>query len=279
MVAGARKKWWTGLALVSLWMGLQETSAEPVTEPVARTPLPEEVDQNHRVVPQPAQEATDTAAGWAGSDTSWSSLDTAADTGSDTGTAEEEPVTTQLQVTVIDSNGEIVDYPATVILSCSGIRKGSGAFHRPHDGHEFPMHIEWSDLNLNGCSIRASREDGLLDTWSDSVELSPEDGPEVEIELVLPVEPTGGLGIQIVAHELGILATWVIPGSPAAVAGMKEGDIISSIEGQDTQGMRTDTFVELGTGTIGSWVEFSYLSIESDLEDETAVRVRRQWLE
>lgn len=106
------------------------------------------------------------------------------------------------------------------------------------------------------CTVRAGRRDGALWALSDEVEIELRPGEVTDVELVLPEERTGGLGVQIAERDEGIEIINVLPGTPAARAGLEEGDIILEVDGLPTDALTAQEFVEVMTGPAGSEVSF-----------------------
>ena len=94
-----------------------------------------------------------------------------------------------------------------------------------------------------------------------------------ELELQLNAE-FGGIGVYVVEAEGGKL-TIVSPikGTPAAKAGLKNGDIITRIDGQSTYGMSQDDAVHLMRGDPGTTMQLTVFRTEANREiDFTIVR-------
>lgn len=113
------------------------------------------------------------------------------------------------------------------------------------------------------CTLRAARRDGALWALSDEVELALEPGGTTEIELVLPRERTGGLGVQIAQRDEGIEVMAVLPDTPAARAGLEVGDIIVEVDGLPTDALTAQEFIEVMTGPEGTDVDF-VIAYEAD---------------
>ena len=69
-----------------------------------------------------------------------------------------------------------------------------------------------------------------------------------------------GLGVELKADDGALLIVRVIPGSPAARAGMKAGDRITAVDGQQTAELSTDEAAALLTGEEGS---FAFVTVTS----------------
>jgi carboxyl-terminal processing protease len=82
-----------------------------------------------------------------------------------------------------------------------------------------------------------------------------------------------GIGVEIKADEHGMLIANALPGSPAAEAGLRSGDIIESINGQKVTGGTLDSAVDLITGPAGSQVT---LAVRRDERVAEVKLVRRR---
>jgi hypothetical protein len=134
-------------------------------------------------------------------------------------------------------------------------------------------------LPARGCTLIASRRDGVLQTLSEPVTVEVEADGEVAVTLVIRSVATGGIGVRIRPDERGIRVESVRPGDPAAEAGLRDGDVIVEVEGQRTVGMEMGRFVELMTGPEGSEVEFVVAYPTEDGWIEESVIVRRAFLD
>jgi len=106
------------------------------------------------------------------------------------------------------------------------------------------------------CSFTARRRDGLLVTLSDPLDVWLEEDGTAVVELVLPSERTGGLGVAFEPVADGMLVVQVHPDTPADDMGLMEGDLIVAVDGYETSELTTDDFVDLMTGPVGSEVDF-----------------------
>ena len=80
--------------------------------------------------------------------------------------------------------------------------------------------------------------------------------------LALPAmagENFGGIGVTIYAVNEGVLVSDVIPGSPAAEAGLESKDRIIAVDGVSIAGNDIDASKEVLRGTVGRPVELSVL--------------------
>lgn len=123
------------------------------------------------------------------------------------------------------------------------------------------------------CSFRAGRRDGMLMAWGESEVVEVGSGPS-SIYLEIPIEETAGMGVAIAPHERGVLVNWVVPGSPAAKAGLQRGDVIVELDGEDVGEMTVDEFIARGTGPVGTEVEIVISRGEG--QEEKVMRIERQ---
>jgi carboxyl-terminal processing protease len=85
-----------------------------------------------------------------------------------------------------------------------------------------------------------------------------------------------GLGVELKAHEHALLIVNVIPGSPAAKAGIQKADRLTSVAGRSTHDLTTDQAADLLQGEAGTTVELVAVSGE---ERPRRLVVRREHVE
>ncbi len=135
------------------------------------------------------------------------------------------------------------------------------------------------DLSPGACSFQAWRADGALAARSPVVDVVLAEGAPSSVRLVLPSARTGGLGVQIREHDEGIVVVRVLPGSPAAAAGLEAGDLIVEVDGVPTTSMSDAEFVSRMTGPEGTDVDFVIRYVDAaEVVDEPVV-VTRAFLE
>jgi hypothetical protein len=122
------------------------------------------------------------------------------------------------------------------------------------------------------CTLSAVRRDGFWFSRSEHHEIPWLEGGDYEVALTLNEYPRGGMGIGISAVEEGIVVEDVHAGSPAAQAGLQEGDLIIALEGEPTAGMPVSQFVAEATGEAGSNVTVVVANSDGDERTITLTR-------
>lgn len=170
--------------------------------------------------------------------------------------------TVRARCTLVDEDGEFI-----------GGAGGTGAM--ADDNGYF-------ELSVSGpaqCLVSGMRRDGLLNAFSESVELWIEPGEELSIDLIVPAARTGGIGVSFRGSLGGARIVRVHEGTPAWDAGLRPGDLIVAVDGEPTGELEDSEFVELMTGPEGSEVDFT-VSYEEDGEVfEEVHRVERRFLD
>lgn len=175
-----------------------------------------------------------------------------------------------VSVRVVTDRGEPIP-GADVMVKCE--RFGFSVGTADEDGRVLSMSV-----GTGQCSVQASRNDGLLKAHTIiSIELEP--GGEYNLQLTLPHRQTGGIGIAIGTHELGIEVLHVLENAPAWQAGLESGDIIVEVEGVSVSSMSESEFVAAMTGAEGSDVEFTLSFLTDEGWVEETHQVTRQVLE
>jgi carboxyl-terminal processing protease len=126
-------------------------------------------------------------------------------------------------------------------------------------------HLSASDLQAAGIGPRAddlvmieiAMVNGALETLDPhSMLLPPEAAREMDTE---NLGESGGLGINVVMEDGWLKVEYPMPGSPAARAGVREGDVLRRIDRQPVQNLPMDEAVELLRGPVGKVVELEVL--------------------
>lgn len=85
-----------------------------------------------------------------------------------------------------------------------------------------------------------------------------------------------GLGVELKAAEGSLLIVHVIPGSPAARAGILANDRIIAVDGKSTSELSTDEAASMLTGVEGSWVRVTAYTAGSE---PRVLNIRREHVE
>jgi hypothetical protein len=113
------------------------------------------------------------------------------------------------------------------------------------------------------CEVAGFRMDGPFRALSQPEFLDVLPGDDLEIDLIVPAERIGGIGMQIREDPRGILVDALVPGMPADAIGLRVGDVVVEVGGVPTRGLSTDDFIRLMTGPVGSEVAFSVVPGEA----------------
>ncbi|MCA9491676.1 MAG: PDZ domain-containing protein [Myxococcales bacterium] len=136
----------------------------------------------------------------------------------------------------------------TVFLEGCGLqRRGEGA----------PLDVDggfFFQSEAGPCRLRAWRQAGMLRLPGPWVEVDARSGGDVEVDLSVPTFSPAGMGIGFQPVDGGVLVSLVHEGTPAAEVGLVEGDVITAIDGVETQGMEVEDFLSYGIGPAGSEV-------------------------
>ncbi|MFT4975912.1 MAG: hypothetical protein ACI8S6_001805 [Myxococcota bacterium] len=244
--------------LFALWLARpapEEAPAEPVAQTDTRSERQPRIRRPLSLHPRPAAEAEPADTG---------EPDAAVAAAEDTGAEMLPPPL--VRVILVDTDGTPIEDGMVFSSDCGIWRsinfEGFAEFYTPE----------------GSCLFQGRRRDGLLWGRSEWLEVDLLAGDEVELELVVPTERTGGLGVQIQAHEEGIEVVRVWPGTPASEMGLETGDIITAVDGLPASALTMDEFIEVMTGPVGTDVEFelSYFGDTGLLMD--SMTLTRAWL-
>jgi hypothetical protein len=122
------------------------------------------------------------------------------------------------------------------------------------------------------CTVRAYRRDGALTVWSDPVDVDPEGGNDAIANLELPAWRTGGLGIAVTESDDGIRVGHIFEGTPAADAGLQQGDVIVSVDGDRTDKLSLEDFIHEATGEEGTDVRIVVHGVDGTQRQLTITR-------
>ncbi|MCB9791261.1 MAG: PDZ domain-containing protein [Alphaproteobacteria bacterium] len=109
------------------------------------------------------------------------------------------------------------------------------------------------------CQVMAMRQDGMLRTVGEAAQLQAKQGEDQVVDLVIPGFARAGLGVGVALHEEGVSVDRVLEGTAAEEAGLEEGDIIVSLDGEPVVDMELAEFVDLAGGREGSVVQLVVL--------------------
>ena len=93
-----------------------------------------------------------------------------------------------------------------------------------------------------------------LDKYSSFMPNKSSAALETEQQTAALEESIVGIGVELKTHEQGALVVGVIDGSPSAEVGLKKGDILVSINGQELAGMPLSQVADRITGRAGTTV-------------------------
>lgn len=135
------------------------------------------------------------------------------------------------------------------------------------------IHRTYVNRQVNDTALIRGAISGMVGGLGDpySVYLAPAEARTFQDE-VEGVFQGVGMEVGYKDNQLTIIAP--LPGSPAAMAGLRSGDALLSIDGQDTSAMKLDQAVALIRGPQGSTVTLTIR--HSGATDTTTLTVKRQ---
>lgn len=125
---------------------------------------------------------------------------------------------------------------------------------------------------IQPCELAAERMDGAIKVLGDLVEVQPRRGQTLRVDLQLPEEPFGGIGVSFLPAGDFVLVRQVHEDTPAAAAGMQAGDRILEVQGEPTAAMESEDFIWLGVGPVGTPVDLLVEHPDGEIEELRIVR-------
>lgn len=123
------------------------------------------------------------------------------------------------------------------------------------------------DISPEPCLLEAWRTDGALRALAEPVYIDPLPGDYIPVTLTLPEHRMAGMGIAFRLDEGAAEVRGVRPGTPAWEAGLRQGDRIVTVDGEDVEGMTDNDFIAFGTGPEGSVVELLLEDEDGELRE------------
>lgn len=180
-----------------------------------------------------------------------------------------------------------LDVPAFVQTNQLMLQPGNVQAYRQalQQAMQAPVQSEQDALNMLNWTMQVSQQQiGLrpaatalefvygavesLDKYSAFVPPERTPGASLQLESKLV-----GIGVQIEMKPQGAEVSKVISGSPAQSAGLKDGDVLLAVSGQELAGVSVDQAVELISGPAGSPV---VLGVQRQAQGPFTVTVTRQ---
>ena len=122
------------------------------------------------------------------------------------------------------------------------------------------------------CEIRAFRQDGVFTARGQPVLVQAQNRSDLELDLVVPEFRTAGLGARVEESDEGILLRRVLHGGGAHASGLKAGDVVVEIDGENATDLPLGEFVDLALGPDGTDVQLVVLRGGEEIE----ITVRRR---
>lgn len=127
------------------------------------------------------------------------------------------------------------------------------------------------------CRVQAFRLDGALRASSDLLRLEIEGDEEYyDIRLFLPEADIGGIGARVEAVEAGVYLPSLLDEGPAAKAGIRNGEVITAVDGESLAGLELNEAIGRITGPVGSEATLTVLGEDGV---ERTVTLERDWIE
>jgi len=116
------------------------------------------------------------------------------------------------------------------------------------------------------CELRAFRRDGRFVARGTARLVQAKANDDVEVDLVLEEFPAAGLGVNIEETDRGIFLPYVLRGGGGYAAGLRRGDIVLEIDGEETVDLALGEFADRAMGQGGTDVELTVLRNGEELQ-------------
>lgn len=123
------------------------------------------------------------------------------------------------------------------------------------------------------CEVRAFRQDGVFTARGQPMLVQAGRNDDLELDLVVPEFQTAGLGARVEEIDEGVLLRRVLPGGAAEQGGLRSGDVVVEIEGENVVDLPLGDFVDIALGPEGSDVTLIVLRDGEEIEVTVQRRV------
>ena len=174
-----------------------------------------------------------------------------------------------MHVDVVDANGRAFDpSDATAQVNCPD---GAGRIGITVGEHGY------ADVVAGDCTVSARRFQGPFIIDADPVPLTLAGGDEEHVEIELPTDVWGGIGVTVGHGPEGPFVRSLVAGTDAGDR-IPLGAILVAVDGQPVGDLRLDQIVGALTGPEGTQVEVTYREPGADgADDQTVVLGRRAY--
>ncbi len=102
------------------------------------------------------------------------------------------------------------------------------------------------------CLLRACRQEGQLRLCGEAVQVALARDGELLADLQAPEYRPAGIGIELWQERSGIRIGRVLKDTPGWYAGLEQGDLIMSVDGESVEGMNLEEFISWAVGPEGT---------------------------
>lgn len=102
------------------------------------------------------------------------------------------------------------------------------------------------------CRVLAMRQDGQLRTIGVPVEVTPEAGKDLVLDLEIPGYRRAGLGVRIREVDAGFVIEEALAGGGGEAAGLQADDLVLEVDGESAAGIDLASFVDMVGGREGT---------------------------